>query len=254
MPEIIALVQSPVIAERLAELKASIEQKTGDALRLTDRAEIKRARAELNHEFDELETRRKNLKKEILKPYEEFEQIYRENCSNIYKAADAELKQRIDAVESALKAEKEAEIRNWFTEYRSTMPELNFVQFEDMGIRVNLSSSMNQMQDAIAARLELIRQDVDSIHDPEILAEYRNRLNLAQAISIVEKRRAAVEAARTAIPVRETVPEPPEPPEPAIQPVQPPEEVYQTSFTVWGTMNQLRKLKDFMNREGMQYE
>ena len=252
MTEIITLVQSPVIAERLAELKASIEQKTSDALKLTDRAEIKKARAELNRDFNDLEDRRKQLKKEILKPYEEFEQIYKENCWNIYRAADAELKRRIDAVESALKAEKEAEIRNWFTEYRSTIPELNFVQFEDMGIRVNLSSSMNQMQDTVAAKLELIKQDVDSIHDPEILAEYRNRLNLAQAISIVEKRRAAVEAARTAIPVQETVPEPI--PEPAVQPVQPPEEVYQTSFTVWGTMNQLRKLKNFMNQEGMQYE
>ena len=80
MNELIIVKQLPVIEEHLLALKAEIEEKTARAMNLVCTEdtvkEIKGVRSDLNKEFAELETQRKFVKEQVMKPYEAFESIY----------------------------------------------------------------------------------------------------------------------------------------------------------------------------------
>ena len=75
---------------------------------------VKEVRANLNKDFKELEQQRKDVKTAVLAPYEQFENIYKECVTDKFKSADKDLKDKIDAVESDLKAQKQQEIKEYF--------------------------------------------------------------------------------------------------------------------------------------------
>lgn len=118
---LIVVKQLPVIEEQLKTIRADIEHKVSGVLALectegTVKA-IKVLRADLNKDFKDLEERRKFVKSKILEPYENFEAVYKECVTEIFKGADTELKKRIDEVENNLKFEKRKEIEDYFNEY-----------------------------------------------------------------------------------------------------------------------------------------
>lgn len=119
---LIVVKQLPVIEEQLKTIRADIEHKVSGVLALectegTVKA-IKVLRADLNKDFKDLEERRKFVKSKILEPYENFEAVYKECVTEIFKGADTELKKRIDEVENNLKFEKRKEIEDYFNEYK----------------------------------------------------------------------------------------------------------------------------------------
>ena len=74
--ELMRIEQVPVIIERLREIKGGIEQRTKTATALVcteaNYKEIKKVRSAMNKEFAELETKRKEIKKAVMTPYEQF--------------------------------------------------------------------------------------------------------------------------------------------------------------------------------------
>lgn len=74
------------------------------------RGNVKKIRAELGKEFSAMEEQRKRVKEAIMEPYNRFEEVYKQCIADPYKKADAELKRRVDDVETGLKAEKVKEI------------------------------------------------------------------------------------------------------------------------------------------------
>ena len=72
---------------------------------------------ELNAEFKAWEEKRKEVKTAVMSPYEQFEAVYKDCISDAYKAADKDLKQKIDEVEQQLKTEKLSEVKSYFEEY-----------------------------------------------------------------------------------------------------------------------------------------
>ena len=113
--DIIELEQLPIIRYRLEQISIQIKEKVDNATSLVCNEdtvkEVKKVRAELNKEFDELETKRKEVKQGILEKYNEFEEIYKENVSQIYQNADATLKEKINNVENELKKAREVGLR-----------------------------------------------------------------------------------------------------------------------------------------------
>ena len=93
---LIVLEQLPIIKSHLENLSIEIKEKVDNAVSLVctpeNYKEIKEVRSNLNKEFQELETQRKKVKKAIMEKYDEFEQIYKENVSNLYQEAEIELK------------------------------------------------------------------------------------------------------------------------------------------------------------------
>ena len=292
----IVIKQLPVIEDQLQAVKASIEDRVKVAMALVCTEEtykdVKKVRADLNKEFQELEKRRKEVKAQIMAPYDSFEKVYRECAAEIYTRADAELRKKIAEVENGLKSQKEATLAEYFAEYRESVglkPE--FVTLEDAKIKVGLSDNLTGLKKRVAEFLDHISADLQAIeNDPnrdEILPEYQKSFDLAGAMLTVHRRHQENEAARKAreeaaalaeaekarIAEMQAAAEAERQAEAAKQaeqiqpaealtapvvmdgPIDAPQapEIYTTTFTVSGTMEQLKALKRFLMEGGYDY-
>lgn len=198
--ELIVVKQLPIIEQQLKKASEEIDEKVKEATSLVCNEEniktIKDVRANLNKELKEFEEKRKQVKSEVIKPYEDFEKIYKEYISDKYKNADAELKNKVDSVENELKANKKAEVERYFNEYIESKG-IDFVTFENLNINVTLSSSLKSLKEAARNFIDKIVEDLNIIemqeHKAEILVEYKQSLNVSQAIVNVNNRIKAIE-------------------------------------------------------------
>ena len=203
MDELIVIKQLPVIEEQLRGIKAMIEEKVAGVLALgcteSTVSAIRTLRADLTKDFKALEEKRKLVKAKILEPYEAFDAIYKECVTNVYGPADAELKNRIDEVDNAIKAEKRKKAEEYFTEYLISKG-IDFVTFADANIKINKNSSEKSLCAQAKAFIDRINDDLQLIytqeHCDEILVEYKKSLNASAAIMTVTERHKAIEAER----------------------------------------------------------
>ncbi len=290
---LIVVRQLPVIEDQLRQVKANIEARVSSVLSLacTEETckEVKKARAELNKEYAELEQRRKEVKAAILAPYQDFEALYKECAGDLYSAADAQLKARIAEVESGLRQQRLDDVQSYFDEYRQSLHiDGKLVSFANSGIKITLSESRKALRLKAKCFLDRIAGDLAMIetqeHKDEILVEYRRTLDASQAITAVSNRHkamaeerkrreeaAAAQAARAAAQakVEKAVAEDaaPDAPAPTLPPMQPPvaaapqsdapmpvEKRYALSFRVTGTLDELKALKKFLVEGGYRYE
>lgn len=292
MVPVITLKQLPIIEEHLQLVKANVENRTKNAMQLVcteeTRGDVKKIRTELGKEFAEMEEQRKRVKEAIMQPYNQFEAVYKECISDPYKKADAELKRRIDEVEAGLKAEKVKAIQAYFDELCKANS-LPWLRFEQMNLKIGLSTSVSGVKTTLTSTVLKISEEVQELsqHEDaaELLVEYKKSLNVALALSTVrarreqielqkryeaerraelEQQRAAEEKVQQAIaeaqetqpdavqPPIEEVPEPDE--EPLAETPAAAQDVYEVKFAVRGTIEQLKKLKQFILQEGMTYD
>ena len=256
------------------------------------RKSVKEVRADLNKQFTELEEKRKDVKKAVLDPYNKFEEIYKKCVTEKFKNADGELKNKIDIVENGIKDKAKQEAINYFNEYAASL-KIDFVKFEDMNLTINLNTSKTSIKKSIEEFINKRNMDLGAIelqeHKEEKLGEYKqNGYNLNNAITTVLNRIEKIKAekerqeqlakqkeveAQTVAKVEEvaTVEEPLQAPvtigvdtgegysKPAesmaeIQPKPAEEKLYTMKFTVQGTIEQLKAIKEFLEKEGIRYE
>lgn len=274
--ELIVVKQLPIIEEQLQALSKEIDEKVNNALSLICNEEtrkgVKKVRTDLNKQFEELEEQRKAVKKAVLDPYNKFEEIYKKCVTEKFKNADSELKNKIETVENGLKEEKKQEAINYFNEYAKSLV-INFAKFEDMNLSINLNTTKTSIKKAIKEFLDKIDSDLDTLElqvdRNEMLVEYKqNGFNLNNAITTVLNRKERIKAekerleelekqkeieAQTVAKVDEvaTVEEPLQVPV-----AETTEEVklYTMKFTIQGTLEQLKAVKEFLEREGIKYE
>lgn len=277
--EIIVVKQLPVIEQQLAQIKQQVAERveTVTSLVVTEDTvkAVKKARAELGAEFKSWEEKRKEVKKAVLTPYENFEAVYNDCISNSYKTADKLLKQRIDEVENELRAKKAAEVQSYFEEYLASKG-IDFVTYAQAGLNVTLSASLKSLKEQAAAFIDRIESDLKLIETftdlkAEILVEYKKSLNVSDAITGVKARAKAVqeeqarqeaEAKKRATEdqrveaIKAAIPEAPAAVEaPTEQTAAPaPEQKFCIRFTVKGTKEQLIALKKFLNEGEYEYE
>lgn len=279
---LIVVQQLPVIKEQLYQIKEKVSEVVNDALSLdvneNTLSDVKKKRAELNKMASAFEDKRKEVKKSVLTPYEDFEKVYKECVIDTFRSADSELKGKIDNVENVIKAEKQKDIEAYFAELCAANG-IDFVRFEQLGIRVTLSDSTKKIKAAVKDRIEKISEDVAMIRNfdnaDEVMAEYKTTLDSTTAISTVSARHRAIEAERQRAEKRRQAEsdlseaanrvqdiynaqkpvfsEPLAPPvvkEPDAQN----EEIYSATFTVRGTIDELKAVKNFMIDRGIKYE
>lgn len=279
--DLIQVVQLPVIEERLRSMKEKVTDQTAAAMALvcTDEnlAQVRAVRADLNNTFKDLEEQRKAVKKAVMGPYEAFEKVYKECITEPFKSADAVLKEKVSEVENGIKAECEAKMREYFSELCAA-ERVDWLKFEWVGLKITLDvarqKSHAKLREQIAGFVVGVAQAVNTISKmedaEEIMAEYRQCLDMGRAIGIVQDRHQRIEEERQAAEARRTAQEaqaaavqkveavaPPivlEPPVAAPAPQQEDEKVYKCSFTVRATKAQLKRLKEFMIQEGIRYE
>ena len=233
---------------------------------------IKQVRADLNKEFKGVEQQRKLVKEQILAPYMKFEDVYKQYISDKYKSADSDLKTKIDLTENEFKAKKEQEIKDYFEEYKIAN-NIDFITYGQARINVTLSASMKSLKEQAKQFIDKITDDLKLIetqeHKAEILVEYKQTLNVAQAITTVTNRFKAIEEEKKKEEQKVVHIEMNENHEitkksyeqlesifnkPLEQPKEEKEEVLTLKFTVKGTKTKLRALKEFLINGGYEYE
>lgn len=275
--DLIEVKQLPIIEQQLRNVSVEIQEKLEEATSLVCTEEtvktIKEVRADLNKDFKEFETQRKAVKEAVLKPYNEFESIYKECITDKFRNADIVLKDRIEIVENELKARKEQEVKEYFEEYKIAN-NINFIDYKNANINVTKTASMKSLKEQAKSFIDKIADDLKLIdtqeHKAEILVEYKQTLNVSNAITTVMNRFKAVEEeklkqeevinqrlkedqkiiqdnlsqlANANIPTSNAN---------TAQAIQ--QKVYTIPFKATGTSVQLKMLRDFMEREGIGYE
>ena len=271
--EIIVVKQLPVIEQQLAQIKEQVAERveTVTSLVVTEDTvkTVKKARTELNAEFKAWEDKRKEVKTAVMTPYEKFEAVYKDCISDSYKAADKDLKQKIDEVEQELKSKKAAEVKSYFEEYLASKG-IDFVTYAQAGLNVTLSASLKSLKEQAKAFIDRIVSDLALIETftdlkAEILVEYKKSLNVSDAITGVKARAKAVqeeqarqeaEAEKRAAEAQRVEAIKAAAPEVIAAPaeVQPEEPKLTLRFTVKATKTKLRELKKFLDEGGYTYE
>ena len=275
--DLIEVKQLPVIEEQLRSVSTVIDERVKNATSLVCTEEsvktIKEIRAELNKEYKEFENKRKLVKEQVLKPYNDFENIYKECISDKFKNADIILKGKIDNVENELKAKKEQEVKDYFEEYKIAN-NIDFVTYGQAKINVTLSASMKSLKEQAKQFIDKIVDDLKLIetqeHKTEILVEYKQTLNVAQSITSVTNRFKAIEeekkrqeqkvvhiemngnheiTQKSYEQLENAFNKPLEQPKEEKQ-----EEILTLKFTIRGTRTKLKELKQFLESGGYDYE
>ena len=224
----------------------------------------KKLRAELNKEFSEYEAERKERSAEYEKPLKMFKDIYNQYIAEPFRNADIALKIKINDVETAQREEKALEVKEYADELKQAYS-LDWLETERIMPSVTLSASAKSLKAAVKERLDKIKSDIDCIgvidDSGEMFAEYMNCLDLA-AIA-VEKRKKAVEEAekaKAAYNQQETVNRQAEEkvnmlaPPTTTEEEKPEEKKYTMTFTVSGTMEQLKAIKAFLIENNIEFK
>lgn len=270
MSELITIKQLPIIEEQLATIGAEIDARTAEALSLAVTEDtvkdVKKIRAELNKEYEELEAQRKAVKKAITEPYARFEEIYKAHVSSKYTAADNTLKERVSEVESEVLKRRIDEL----AAYSAELLEVNGIDFCTPALtlpHVTLSSSMPQAKKHVKEYVERLAADRTAIYAlenaVEIMSEYIHNHDFAKSLTIVEERKRRVEeekarkeAAEQQRKEQEIIVEKVEsalPPPEVVEPVKE-EPVTTVQFSVTTTVAKLKELKQFLIDGGYDFE
>jgi len=204
--EIMKVDQLPIIRQSLSDISEEIKRKTAEALSMICNEEtvkyVKAYRAELNNQKKDLEARRIAIKKEVMKPYDEFEAIYKEMIIAPFAAADDQLKTKIDETEDIVRTRHADEVRAHFESYLADFPQIDFLPFERLGLNITKSASVPALKQQCEEFINKVSDDLEMISllpdCAEIMVEYIPTLNASQAITTVTTRKKAIEAQRAA--------------------------------------------------------
>ena len=230
---------------------------------------VKKIRAELKKEFEKYETERKERTAEYEKPLKDFKALYDKYIKIPFAEADTVLKKKIDDVEDVQKAEKYDKLRAYAQELITAYC-LDWLDVDRVMPKVTLTKSQTALEKEVISVIDRIKNDTDSISQTndgdEILAEYMNCLNLAQARMSVMQRKRDIEKAQQASQtyteqenikreIEENVTQlaPPvieETPEETISEMP----VFSMTFTVTGTLEQLKAVKAFLIENNIEFK
>lgn len=230
--------------------------------------EIKKFRTQLTKEFSEYEKDRIRIKDEVLAPYAEFDKIYKDQLAKKFKDADAQLKEAVDEIENGLREEIRTEILAYFNELVTSYG-IDFVTFEQTGIKILLSDSKKSLRERVLKFVDEIKSGLDLIDTLEnkdrILTRFKT--NLSASKSIMEVNREVELENQERIRREQAIAPKPEPivPTPVVaskievEVVKPPvkivqEELITLVLKVTGTKTQLIAVRDFLKKEGINYE
>lgn len=262
-----------IISFNYEELKQEITEKTSAYVGLVySEDQIKDAKkdvAMLRKFTKALSDERIKIKKDCLKPYEEFERKIKE-LDGIVAKAITNIDSQIKAVEERAKEEKQEAIKAFY----NTTQHPDWLPLEALFNPkwLNASTSMKAIEEEITTTLERINSDLDAIaklpeYNFEALEEYKSTLHLGKAVvkanSLKEQalRKAEYEAAQAK--KREEKEQPQPQPAPVIEAVpeevpEPPKSTHQkrqwVSFEAFITVEDAKALKAFFESRNIEFK
>lgn len=265
-------VQFPKVIEfNFAELKQEITEKAAlyKNMVYTDETikEAKADKATLNKFITALEDKRKEVKKQCLQPYEDFEKQIKELVAIVDEPVRL-INEQVKAYEDKKKADKLEKIKEfWESVEHPDWLTCNKI-FDQKWL--NATTSMKKVEEAIKERLKQICSDMDTLNSlPEFafeaVEEYKQSLDVNRAIAEgqrladIQRRKQEAEAAKAA----ETEAQQAAQPDPVVTeektPPQPAESQQPEAAASWirfeacMTVEQAMKLKKFFETEGISF-
>ncbi len=257
----------------ISNIESNMEQVKNQALQICDwykslvitnemLDDIKKEKAEINKAKSSVAEYRKNIVKEFKKPIEQFESLAKETEKILSEAYDT-CNESVKRYEDEQKALKSKEVEEYFDEYAKSLI-IDFVKYEQANINVTLTASLKSLKEQAKTFLDKINDDLMLIAAEneelvaEMMVEYKKTLNVSNSILSVKQRHKALEEERKR---QEALKEFKAQEEKVIEKVEEviaPKEIveektYKATFTVIGTVNQIKSLKDFMDKEGIKY-
>lgn len=271
--EIVIIEQLPKIRQQLEQLSVEVQNEIDHALSLDcteeSKNEVKKARATLNNICNELETKRKNVKEAIMQPYLEFETMYNELLKDKLKDADSQLKEKITNIEVEQKKVKEEELRRFANEHFIINNLQEFVSFEDIGLNITLSASEKSLKEQTIAFCEKVSNELELIkNEPfsdEIIIEYKETLDyIYSKMKVITRHRQLEELERK----KEELEKQKEEEQKVIEKVEEiieeeivapkeiieEEDIITVQFTVTGSKEKIKQIKNLMIELGVEYQ
>lgn len=138
---------------------------------------------------------RKNIVKEYNKPIENFEKTAKETEKLLIDTYNT-INEQVDRYNNQKKEQIKQETERYFNEYMQSK-NIDFVKYEQAKINITLNASKKKLQEQCKTFIDKIVDDLNLIetqkHKAEILVEYKQTLNVSQAITTVTNRFRAIE-------------------------------------------------------------
>ena len=280
MTELIKVSQLPVIEEHLRSVRGLVEQKVNEAKSIActkeTLASVKQARTDLRKMKELLNSQRIAVKKQIMEPYLDFENVFKECANTPLDDGINYLSNLIKETEEGIKSPCEEELRGYFKEICEAEG-VQWLTYDRAGIFVDMTSAKQKtpkkLREQITQFVTGVSHSVSLIADmdnaDEIMVEFKRTLDAAEAISIVQDRHRRLAAERAYLSTQMAIQEVREesvrtveeakdsfaPPKiVGVEQGEDPKDVFYVSFKVTGTLEQLKELKKFLIDGGYQYE
>lgn len=253
----------PEIISNCKNLQAWAQERTelDRSLVLTTEEDFEQARtrcATLNKIKEQVDAKRKEVKKLYTQPYDVFEAEIKKVINTLQTARD-NLWNQITVAENEIKQKKESEYKEYWTSKGIT--ERKWEQIADKrwlnkGMSSeNVKKSIDEIADSIKSDVETIKS-LGSPFEVELLAYYERGYALGDVVKHnidLQARQKALEAAKVAAqsssrpePSEATVPEKPVPSDAETNNRQTEDAVKIVDFRIWATSEQLKKLREFL--------
>lgn len=200
LTELITIEQLPVVAERFSQMIEPVQERVNTILAMEcneeTKGEVKKARADLNKFRKALSNAAKAKKNELFAPWNLVETEIK-RIDSICGEADTELQGKIGAIETAQKNEKKEEIQNYYNE-KCKVLELDWLDYERMNLNIRLSDSLTALRKAVDQFTDKVSGDVTAIlampDSAEIMSEYKQSLDLGYSVKAVNDRKERIKA------------------------------------------------------------
>lgn len=186
-----AEVVSKKLAEELSKVLDILEKSNVTILNNDDKKAAKNYLAEIRKVKDTYESERKALKNELLKPYEQFNDLYNTQLLNPILEAENKLKQSINDFAQTIIEEYTQELKAYFEETNN----LSWLTYDRLNLKVtDADNTVKKLKKEIDAKLAEIDNDIkllNNLDDKELLIEkYKETLNVQAAIETVTQAKA----------------------------------------------------------------
>ena len=224
--------------------------------------DAKSERAEVNKFKEKVADFRKEITKRFNEPLNKFIDTAKET-EGILKETYDTINNQIKGYEEKQKEEKTEEVKDYFNELCEA-ENVDFVNYEQANINVTLSASMKSLKEQAKKFVDKVVDDINLINSTqfvdEIMIDYKKDLNVSRAITEVNNRHAELEKVKQQ--KEEQVEQKLNDKEmlnridnlsaPKVEKTS--EEVFEMTFKVRGTKEQLKAVKEFLVNGGYDYE
>ena len=266
--------QLPEIEDQLREIREWVVElvETVKNFECTEEnlQEAKVNRAFLNKLLAEFNKKNKEILDEVEAPIKRYKATYKECISEVITEAHTSFGREIHRIEGGMKGPCETRLRAYFDEL-TQVSGLDFLKYEQAGIVVSMADARAKTQPTKKLREQAekfvlrVANDVDMIHElknaSEVLAAYKESLNVTGAIQTVNERHRKIEQAQAEQERRNAVKAQEAEARQKVEAFAPPtvsetekvEDLLTCTFTITDSRERLKLLKQFLDATGYKY-